>query len=316
MMARAGKNMGIGGDRAALAKPPGTPAELHAAIRERYDSLPSVMREIGKFVLDSPGTFALETLTVIAKRCGAQPSAVVRFAKTFGFDGASAMQRLLKDDFLAGHPDASYGERARRFRSSDGRDGAPAPDEVLLEFAEAGSGALRHLASTVHPGDLSRAVDLIEDADTVWVAGFRRAFPVASYLAYSLHQTRKRTVLVDGVAGMAALEAMTMTKRDVLVAISFHPYAGETQEIWQIAGETGLHRVAITDSVVSPLARSASVSLIVRDAEVRHFRTLTATMCLAQSLAITLAFRTASRVPAKIAGSRKLRHDAKNARPR
>ena len=42
-------------------KQPRTPVELQSAIRNRYESLPPVMQEIGKFVLDSPNTVALET---------------------------------------------------------------------------------------------------------------------------------------------------------------------------------------------------------------------------------------------------------------
>jgi len=40
-------------------------------------------------------------------------SAIVRFAKTLGFSGASPMQRLLRDGLLAKHATLGYGERVR-----------------------------------------------------------------------------------------------------------------------------------------------------------------------------------------------------------
>ena len=49
--------------------------------------------------------------------------------------------------------------------------------------------------------------------------------------------------------------------------------------------------IAITDSVIGPIARDANLILQVRESEVRGFRSLAASMCLAQSLAIGAAAR-------------------------
>ena len=57
------------------------------------------------------------------------------------------------------------------------------------------------------------------------------------------------------------------------------------------ARQRGASVVAITDSPLSPIGRAASIAFVVRDAEVRMFRSLTASMSLAQALAITLAYR-------------------------
>ena len=82
---------------------PATADELRAAILDRYDGLSKRLQQIARYVLDEPNELALETLAVIADRSGVQPSAIVRFAKSFGFDGASQMQRLFRDGLLSGH---------------------------------------------------------------------------------------------------------------------------------------------------------------------------------------------------------------------
>ena len=43
------------------------------------------------------------------------------------------------------------------------------------------------------------AVDAIAKAETIYVAGFRRAFPIAAYLAYSLQQLNKHVLFIDGI---------------------------------------------------------------------------------------------------------------------
>ncbi|HEX7886539.1 MAG TPA: MurR/RpiR family transcriptional regulator [Phenylobacterium sp.] len=271
--------------------PPQTPDDLRAAILERYDGLSRVLQQIARYVLEDPNTVALETLSVIAERCGAPPSGIVRFAKTMGFDGASSMQRMLRDGLLADNVAISYGERIRAFNAAIGQQEV-GPSDMLLEFVEGNTLALRRLVETIPPAELARAVDEMRAANTIFVAGFRRAFPIASYLAYSLQQANKRTIFVDGVGGLARPQVQTMGEGDLLVAISFAPYAAETLEIADIASEHRAHILAISDSPVSPLAKRASLTLAVHDAEVRGFRSLAASMCLAQTLVIAYAFET------------------------
>jgi DNA-binding MurR/RpiR family transcriptional regulator len=78
---------------------------------------------------------------------------------------------------------------------------------------------------------------------------------------------------------------------DVLVVVSFEPYAAEAVSLVGIAASRDVPIVSITDSVVSPVAKSAQCVLQVKEAKVLGFRTIAASMCLAQSLAIAYASR-------------------------
>src|SRR5258708_32268362 len=111
---------------------PQTAEDLRTTILARYDSFSGRLQQVARHVLDHPDDLALETLTVIADRANVQPSAIVRFAKSLGFPGASPMQRLLRDGLLAKHATLGYGERVRRFNASvnrtvDGEAGGPPP---------------------------------------------------------------------------------------------------------------------------------------------------------------------------------------------
>jgi DNA-binding MurR/RpiR family transcriptional regulator len=53
--------------------------------------------------------------------------------------------------------------------------------------------------------------------------------------------------------------------------------------------------LSISDSLVSPVAKPATMVLQVREAEIRKFRSLSASMCLAQALVISYAFATSAR---------------------
>ena len=272
------------------ASAPTTAAELREAILARYDSLSGRLRQFAHYVLDAPNDVALETLAVIAERSGVQPSAIVRFAKQFGFEGASPMQRVFRADLVAANPAAAYGERVRQ--TMDRLENAPCdPASLLHEFAEGTDLALRQLTHTVGTVDLASAFRLLEEANTVYVVGVRRAFPVAAYLAYSLQQSSKRTVFVDGVAGLWRQQAAAIAAGDLLICVSYRPYAEETLEVVSAAHAQKAAILAITDSAVSPIAKEADTVLRVQEAEIRGFRSLAASMCLAQALVIGYAFR-------------------------
>lgn len=270
--------------------PPASAEELRAAILVRYESLSKRLQQIARYVLDEPNAMALETLAVLAKRTGVQPSAIVRFAKSFGFDGATQMQRLFRDGLLSGTAPLGYGERVREFTQNVEGKAVGDPAQVLGEFVEGNILAMQNLGKIVGRDDLASAVKLISQAETVYVAGFRRSFPVAAYLAYSLMQVDKRTVFIDSLGGMSLQQVHAITDKDLLIAVSYHPYAEETVHVVDAAVERGCKVLSISDSLVSPVAKPATRVLQVREAEIRKFRSLSASMCLAQALVISYAF--------------------------
>ncbi len=263
---------------------------LRGDIVRRYEELSPRLQQVAKYVLENPNDMALQTLAVIAERCEVQPSTIVRFAKTFGYEGASDMQELFKDEMLTQAPSPSYAERIRQFSRRAGTAGALAPQDVMHEFADSNILALEHLKSSVRKADLERAVDMIATANAVYIVGLRRSFPVASYLAYALRHVDKRAYLLDGVAGMLAEQSTMLTSKDLLIAISFQPYAAETVEIVGSTREQKAKIIAITDSRLSPIAGPSDLVFEIKDAEVRQFRSLTASLCLAQTLVISYAF--------------------------
>ena len=276
--------------RTKVQQPPATAEEFRALLLERYDGLSKRLQQVARYVLDEPNELALETLAVIAQRSGVQPSAIVRFAQGFGFSGASQMQRLFRDGLLSANAALGYGERVRRF--SDSVSKTAAGEGLLSEFVQGNILALQNLNETVSENEMRAAVEAIARADVVHVAGFRRAFPISSYLAYSLQQLGKHVQFIDGVGGLARPQANTIDSRDLLVAVSFRPYAPETVELVEIAAGKKAKILSISDSRVSPIAKRATVSLQVQDSEVRSFRSLAASMCLAQAVVIGFAFET------------------------
>jgi DNA-binding MurR/RpiR family transcriptional regulator len=122
------------------------------------------------------------------------------------------------------------------------------------------------------------------------VLGLRRSYAVAAYLAYALNRIGQPAVLITGMGGAIAEQASVVNGQDLLIAISFPPYAPDTLAICDQVRQSGAKRMAITDACLSPIARDADLVLEVNDAQLKGFRSLAAAMCVAQALVMGLAF--------------------------
>ncbi|WP_435102441.1 MurR/RpiR family transcriptional regulator [Arhodomonas sp. AD133] len=269
--------------------PPQTPSELRAAILDSYEALSKRLQQIARFALDHPNDMALETIAVIARRAEVQPSAVIRFAKAFGFSGFSDMQRVYQARLA--ETALSYSERIRRLRAEHTHNGEPTVYGMLQEFCEANTLSLEHLPETVSADKLEAAADVLAHARAIHLCGHRRSFPVVAYLAYSLGRIDCYANLLDGVGGMLRQQAGALTSDDALIAVSFHPYAEETTDVVARARKRRCPTIVITDSPLSPIAAEANVCFEIHDAELHTFRSLTASMCLAQVLCVGVGLR-------------------------
>ena len=262
---------------------------LRDAVLARYSELSGVLQRVARELIDDPNSFAVDTVAAIAARGGVPPSAVVRFAQAFGYGGASDLQKVIRSDLLAGRTGLSYRNRARDFAAAGGAL-SNAPRHILDEIIGSVTDRLHALAEANDDEALDRAVAMILESDQVFVAGFRRSFSVAAYLAYGLQQAGKRCVLVDGGGGMDLSLVRLLGAGDLLVAISYEPYASETIALAQAAMDRNSPVLAITDSSTSSIGRLASLALIVHDPDVRGFRSLAASFSVAQTLVMACAF--------------------------
>lgn len=258
--------------------------ELITVISSNYPKLSRRLQQIAHYALANPNNMALETIAMIAQRASVQPSSLIRFAKTFGYDGFSGMQRIFRDRLMQHVP--SYGERIRELR----REGS-APESILGQFAEASIHAVEHLRRETPESKLTAAVDIMAHARTVYVAAQRRSFPAAAYMSYLLSHLDRPVGLIDGIGGLFFEQLRSVRKNDALVVVSFHDYSEDVVEAADQAHKKGIPILAITDNKLSPLAPLATVCLEVEEAQVGHFRSLSATMCLILSLAVALGAR-------------------------
>ena len=264
---------------------------LLKAIRDEFESLSRQLKLIARYIEQHRDHIGLDRIQDVAERCGVQPSAVIRFAKRFGFSGYTEMQKIFRDGItqqLA--PSRNYQARIRGV--IEAAQGRLTSADIADEFIGGSIAGMQELKRDLHSSVFDDAVALLAATPTIWVVGSRRSFAVASYLTYALQHTDKRIELLSGLGSMHEGQLRGLRARDVMLVVSFAPYAEESLQCARVAASRGAHVVAITDSQMSPLASLAAAVLMVNESSTFGFRSLTNTMCLAQSLFIALAYRT------------------------
>ena len=263
-----------------------TQQQLEQLIEQRFVTLSNRLQQVARYLLDHPDTVAFGTTATIAAGAGVHASALVRFANAFGFSGFSQMQQLFKDRLVQTGPD--YQSRIAAVKQDDSVPTAQAGLMYLQQISSANERAMQQLTEELDPQLLTQACELLAQARIIHLQGARRAYPVASYASYLLSNTGLAVQLLDGVGYMQQAALNLVTSEDVMLAISFAPYAPETQLAINRANAAGAKVIVITDSRLSPLAAEADVTLLVREAEVHSFRSLNASMNLIQALVLAL----------------------------
>ena len=264
--------------------------QLIETIAAAYDSLPRQLKRIATYIEQHRGRVMMDRVGDIAQTCNVHPSAVVRFAKRFGFSGFSELQAIFRRAYTEQvAPVQSYQQRVRKLIKSN--RGRLRGSEIAHEFIDGSQQGLEALAAGLDANAFDEALELLVKAKTIYIAGVRRSFAAASYLAYALQHTRKQVILASGLGGMYREQISSIRKGDALVAISFLPYGKETQYCARMASHNKAGALVITDSQLSPLARFATVLLLVKEGDAFGFRSLTNTMCLCQALFISLAYK-------------------------
>jgi len=263
---------------------------LLTRISAEYDVLSKQLKVIARRVEQNRHHLGIIGIRDLAAQCEVQPSAIVRFAKHFGFSGFTEMQRIFRDGLaeqLA--PNRNYEERIRKVIESGG--GNLSSLDIANEFLGSGIAGMQQLRRRLDNRSFNTAVNLLAKSDNIWLVGSRRSFSVAVYLDYALQHTDKRIMLMSAIGSMQYDQVRAVRKNDVMIAISYRPYAEETVRVAKEALKRGARLIAITDSLMSPLARDAQVAFIVEDNSTLGFRSLSSTMGLAESLFIALAYR-------------------------
>ena len=225
--------------------------EIIARLQKNFPRFTKSQRNIADYLLAHPDRVAFLTASRLARELGISESTVVRFAVALGYSGYPEMQKDVQEIIR------NKLSTAERMKLSVG------DKNILTKIIRTDIQNLQLTLEEISQEDFSRAVEAIHQARRIYVAGLRSAAALAHFLGFYLDLVLKNKTVIKDIEVMFE-DLITIGTEDLVIGISFHRYTWRVVEFLSCARERGAQVIALTDSVLSPLAQSADITLLTR----------------------------------------------------
>ena len=259
---------------------------LNQRMADAFSAMSPQLQRAARHVLDRPDDVALMSMRSLASVAGVHPSTMVRLARAMGFAGYREFREPFQQR-LRVHP-AGYLARVRDLQARGTED-----DTVLLlrDVLTMSEENLNHTFDANGADAFVAGADCLAQARRVFSVGLRSCFPVAFFFYYAHRMFRPDVVLLGERGGTFADEMRDLSPDDVVFAVSIEPYTAETVRAVDFAKARGASVVAVTDSAVSPIARYADHTILIRRESPSFFGSVAAALVVAEALIVLLAAR-------------------------
>ena len=266
--------------------------ELWARVRARLPGLSGGHRQVAEYVLKNSEKAAFMTAAALSQVVGVSESTVVRLATALGYSGYPELQRALQEVIK------------QRLTTVDRLWGSAAAGEqgILYNVMNTDMENIRLTLRDLDEAAFERAVDAILAARQIAVVGVRSGASLAWFLGFNLSWVLNN-VRVVGSGPLDMWEQIaTLEPADLVIAISFPRYSRPTVRALDLARKRGVKTIAITDTIMSPLAQRADITLTARGNIASFVDSFVAPLSLANALLTAVSVRDKDRTARALAG--------------
>jgi len=256
--------------------------DLLRLIQVKFPKLSKGQKLIAEYILTHYDKAAFMTAAKLGSSVNVSESTVVRFANELGFSGypklQGALQELIKNKLTS----------VQRLELSNDyvSDGY-----TLKGVLKADIENIRSTLEKVNYTTFEEVVNKIFESKRIYIIGLRSSTILAEFLGFYLNIILQN-VKVVGVGISDVFEQMiNVGEGDLVIGIGFPRYATKTIDALAFTRDRGASVVAITDSLLSPLASKADYTLIAQSNMASFVDSLVAPLSLINGLIIAVGMR-------------------------
>jgi len=254
--------------------------EVAARIGKANTSLTPAERRVAEVVLERPQLVAFGTVAELAEAASSGAATVVRLAGKLGYDGFTGLQASIQHA-LAGQ----LRPAAQRIRE-------PAANDAIGRHLQLELDNVARTLRALSADDLADVIaHLADQTGRVFVLSGDASLGVALQFVGDLQALRDEVHLLDGNDVAVRRTVAQLRTTDVVVTIDLRRYDRWVVEAAQGAHARGAWCVALTDSLLSPLAAVADRTLTLAAAGGGPFDSHVGTLALTNVLVASVADR-------------------------
>ena len=211
-------------------------------LRQEASGYSPTQQKLGEFVLNDPARVLYLTITELARESGTSEASVTRLCRTLGCKGYNEFKMALALDL-------------RQVQSVE--HGGDEIGNVVNESVQ----ALQDTAKLLDRTFLEAAALALHQAQSVQIYGVAASAILGEYLHYKLLRLGKTAQLFSDMH-RAAMNATTLSKNTLVVAISSSGSTRDLLHVVKLARKQGVRVLALSNTPRSPLASLSDIQLV------------------------------------------------------
>ena len=256
---------------------------LIAHISEHAAGFSKGQKRIAQYIQEHYESAAFMTAFKLGETVGVSESTVVRFAAALGFDGYPQLQKAMQE-LIRSKLTTVQRIEVTRARMAD--------DEVLDNVMAYDMANIRQTLEELPRDVFYQAVDAIVEARRVYIFGAGSCRALANFLAYYLKLLLPDIHLIYTSSETEILEEMLQIgEQDAIIGLSFPRYSSKAVKTVHFAHSRQAKIIAITDSVLSPIAEYASYLLLAHSDMATIVDSLVAPLSIINALLVAVSLK-------------------------
>ncbi|MBU5426626.1 MurR/RpiR family transcriptional regulator [Tissierella pigra] len=254
--------------------------DLLKNIQNSFNNLSKGQRLIAEFIINNYDKAAFMTAASLGETVNVSESTVVRFANTLGYNGYRELQKELQE--LVKNKLTTVQRLTMVNKYSSKENALKAVMEKDIE----------NIGKTIHEmeyGAFQEAIDLILNAENVYILGLRSSSFLSGYLGFYLNFLIKRVTVIASGPNDVFEQLLKADSKDVIIGISYPRYSKRTLEALEFCKDKGCKIISITDSLISPASKYSDIALIAGSDMLSLVDSLVAPMSLINALIVSIA---------------------------
>ncbi|MCE5263096.1 MAG: MurR/RpiR family transcriptional regulator [Deltaproteobacteria bacterium] len=254
---------------------------INALLADKRIELTDAQKRAAQYIMDHYEESIFLTASKLARKAAVSEATIVRLAQVLGFDGYPKLQEMLRTQLQDRLTTVTRLEETVKHNRTDGDNLSRIMQEDIRNLSE----TLRDIPlETFH-----QAVTDMKNAKRIFVVGLRGAHGASVVLTLYLRFLGKQATPVIPGYGDVWNTLDGVCADDLAIGISLPRYTKLTIDILEYVHENGARVGAITDSLVSPLARNADWVLPVHSRLDSFIESFTAVISLINALLTELS---------------------------
>lgn len=256
--------------------------DLMRTIQLKFPRLSKGQKLIAEYILKHYDKAAFMTAAKLGVSVGVSESTVVRFANELGFSGYPKLQKALQELIKNKLTTVQRIELSNDFVSEE-----TALKGVLKSDME----NIRATLEKINHKTFEEVVNSIFNAKKIYIIGLRSSTALSEFLGFYLNLILDNVHVVSYGISDIFEQMINVNEDDLVIGIGFPRYAARTIQSLSFAKSRGASVVAITDSLLSPLAARADYTLIAQSNMASFVDSLVAPLSVINALIVSVGLR-------------------------